>query len=50
VIWYFENEDIDIYEAGVDLKEELALQDTVFKIEETSDTIETVQERERPKN
>ena len=50
VIWYFENEDIDIYEAGVDLKEELALQDTLFKIEETSDTIEDVQERLRPRS
>ena len=50
VIWYFENEDIDIYEAGVNLKEELALQDTLFKIEETSDTIEDVQERLRPRS
>ena len=50
IIWYFENEDVDIYEAGMDLKEELALQDTVFKIEETSDTIEEVQEKQQPRN
>ncbi|MGP1363563.1 MAG: SiaC family regulatory phosphoprotein [Bacteroides sp.] len=45
IVWLFENEDIDIYEAGVDLKEELALEDTLFRIEETSETIESLQER-----
>ncbi len=45
IVWLFENEDIDIYEAGVDLKEELALVTTPFLLEETNDTIETLQER-----
>ena len=47
ITWYFENEDIDIYEAGLDLKEELNLEGTTFKIEETSETIERVQEKLR---
>lgn len=50
IIWYFENDDVDIYEAGMELKEELALQNTAFKIEETDTTIEKLQEQLRPRH
>lgn len=45
IVWLFENEDLDIYEAGEDLKEELALKMLPFRLEETHETIESLQER-----
>ena len=45
-----EYDDVDIYEAGMELKEELALQNTAFKIEETDTTIEKLQEQLRPRH
>ncbi|MGP1461337.1 MAG: SiaC family regulatory phosphoprotein [Bacteroides sp.] len=45
IVWLFENEDLDIYEAGEDLKEELALKNPPFRLSETNETIESLQER-----